>query len=137
MEQPYAAENDPSDGDAFHHYKADRHKYRDRYHYFYLGFPCHTLSFYVAFKIVFVELCVYEPAVQPFRAFCKAYGGEQKKRKCGEKRQDCTDCAESNSKAARSYQKYLFYIHHFSFQISFIKHMADRCYRVIKHHSGT
>lgn len=63
MEQPHAAEDGTRDIQilAEHHKEAKRHQKRYCNHNLDFGVQSHTLTFYIGFQIVFIELRTDEP----------------------------------------------------------------------------
>ena len=103
MEQPHAAENGTRDIQilAEHHKEAKRHQKRYCNHNLDFGVQSHTLTLYIGFQIVFIELRTDEPLMQSLRAFAEAERCKEKKRKGRQHRQNNTDCTDTKSNKSK------------------------------------
>ena len=103
MEQPHAAENGTRDIQilAEHHKEAKCHQKRYCNHNLDFGVQSHTLTFYIGFQIVFIELRTDEPLMQSLLAFAEAERCKEKKRKGRQHRQNNTDCTDTKSNKSK------------------------------------
>ena len=81
MEDPDAGQYDPPHRHLIHHDKADAHGQRDKDHDPDLCPPGHALAFHKTFQVVFIQLCLYEPAVKPAGTFPEADGRQHQEGK--------------------------------------------------------
>ena len=102
MEHPNAAQHDAADRNALnaHHNEAYAHQQRNGDHDADLGFSGHSPACDVILQIVLVEPCAPEPAVELFRASCKAESREHQKRERGQHGNHRTHGAKTDTDAA-------------------------------------
>ena len=79
MTNPDRHKDHPSDRNSSHHQKSERHQCSHRQDDLSFGSNGHSLSLYIAFEIIFIELGSDKPAVKSFGTFSKAKRRQQQK----------------------------------------------------------
>lgn len=89
-----------------HQEKSQRHQHRNRCHDTDFCTPGHSFSLYITFQIVFVQVCIRKPPMQPVRAPGKSESCQQQKRECRQHGEHSPHHAQCQAQTAQQHPEY-------------------------------